>query len=84
MGNRSEVTTVGPEAQRVETVSEDTNITKYVVVRDGYRVSDKDYESPNDPLCLAEAEFWTRVSVNHSYGEKVKITIYDSKEHRVW
>lgn len=57
---------------------------RYVVVREGYRVSDRDYETPLDPVCVAEVDFWTRVAQNHSYGEKVEAVEYDSKRHRVW
>ena len=57
---------------------------KYVVVRNGHRVSDKDYDAPNNPRCLDEINFWTRVSNNTSFGEKVEVVPYDSKRHRVW
>lgn len=56
----------------------------YVVVREGYRVSDKEYEAANDPVALSEKEFWTTVADNHSYGEPVQIVPYDAKKHRVW
>ena len=57
---------------------------KYVVVRDGHRVSDREHDSPTDPACLHEIKFWTGVSKNRSYGEKVEAVQYDSKKHRVW
>ena len=57
---------------------------KYVVVRDGHRVSDKEYNSPTDPLCVAEIKLWSGVSKGRSYGEKVEAVQYDSKKHRVW
>lgn len=57
---------------------------KYVVVRDGHRVSDREYNSPTDPLCVAEIKFWSGVSKGRSYGEKVEAVQYDSKKHRVW
>ena len=57
---------------------------RYVVVRDGHRVSDKEYDSPTDPLCVAEIKFWTDISKNHSYKEKVMAVQYESKKHRVW
>lgn len=56
----------------------------YVVVRDGFRVSDKEYENETDSACMSEIEFWTRVSQNHSCGEKVEAVLYDSKKHRIW
>lgn len=57
---------------------------KYVVVRDGYRVSDKEYSDPADPAAIAERDFWIRVSKDQSYGEPVEIVQYDSKKHRTW
>jgi hypothetical protein len=56
----------------------------YVVVRDGYRVEDREYDDPNDPAALSTKEFWTRVSKNYSWGEKVLIVPYNPKIHRVW
>ena len=57
---------------------------KYVVVREGHRVSDKEYDSAMDPACIDEVNFWTKVSKKHSYGEKVEAVMYDSKKHRIW
>jgi hypothetical protein len=56
----------------------------YVVVREGFRVSDREYVSPQDLAAIVECEFWNKVAVNHSYGEKVEIVQYDPKKHRVW
>lgn len=53
---------------------------KYVVVRGGHRVSDKEYDTPSDPRCLDEIKFWSKVSS----VEKVEAVLYDSKRHRVW
>lgn len=57
---------------------------RYVVTRDGYRVSDKEYSYPADKMAMNEMKFWTKVSKKHSWGEKVEIVPYDSKKHRVW
>jgi hypothetical protein len=67
-----------------ETIQNNTAKTTYVVVRDGYRVEDREYEDPNDPAAISTKEFWTRVSKNMSWGEKVSIVQYDPKKHRVW
>lgn len=56
----------------------------YVVVRDGFRVSDREYETLDDPVAATEKEFWEKVSKNHSWGEKVEIVQYDVKKHRIW
>jgi hypothetical protein len=57
----------------------------YVVVRDGYRVSDLEYSTPDGGgNATVEKEFWTRVAKKHSHGEPVEIVQYDPKKHRVW
>lgn len=58
--------------------------TYYVVVRDGLRVSDKDYLDPNDPEAIQERDFWAGIAKKHSWGEPVGIVKYDPKRHRVW
>ena len=63
--------------------TEETSV-KYVVVREGYRVSDVEYDSPVESNCLAEIKFWSNVSKNNSYGEKVEVVQYNSKKHKVW
>jgi hypothetical protein len=62
----------------------ETKSVKYVVVRDGHRVSDKEYDSSTDPDCLREIKFWKGISKSNSYGEKVSAVPYDSKKHRVF
>ena len=75
--NQSEVSSVS----KTET---ETREPKYVVVRDGFRVEEKEYDSPDDPVAIATVEFWTKVSRNHSWGEKVEIAQYDPRKHRIW
>ncbi len=72
------------EPQRTINGSPEEMSNRYVVVREGYRVSAKEYETPDDPACVSEIEFWDRVAQNHSYGERVEAVLYDSKRHRVW
>lgn len=62
----------------------DEKSTSYVVVREGYRVSDQEYSTPDDPVAKDERQFWKRVADNFSYGEKVEIVKYDNKKHRIW
>jgi len=57
---------------------------RYVVTRDGYRVSDREYSSNIDENAIYELEFWYKIANIHSYGEKVEIVQYDPKRHRVW
>ena len=76
--------TTPPALQTVTTSKTEARPVKYVVVRDGHRVSDREYDSPTDLLCTAEIKFWSGVSKGKSYGEKVEAVPYDSKKHRVW
>jgi hypothetical protein len=46
---------------------------KYVVLRNGHRVSDAEYEIDSDPECLSEFEFWSTVAKNNSRNEIVRI-----------
>ena len=57
---------------------------RYVVVRDGHRVSDIEYLSATNEKALEECAFWTRIATNHSYGETVEIVAYDPRKHKVW
>jgi hypothetical protein len=76
--------TAPPPPQAAITGKTEARPVKYVVVRDGHRVSDKEYDSPTDPHCVAEISFWSGVSKARSYGEKVEAVQYDPKKHRVW
>lgn len=73
-----------PPPQTATTGQPEAKPVRYVVVRDGHRVSDKEYDSPTDPACVVEIEFWRGVAKKASYGEKVEAVPYDSKRHRVW
>lgn len=73
-----------PKLQTATTGKTEARPVRYVVVRDGHRVSDKEYDSPTDPICLAEISFWSAVSKGKSSNEKVLAVPYDSKKHRVW
>jgi hypothetical protein len=76
-------TTVTP-ATSVNNIDNKPARITYVVVRDGFRVEDREYETPDDPAAVDTKDFWTRVSKNFSWGEKVDIVQYESKKHRVW
>ena len=56
----------------------------YVVIRDGLRVSDREYQDETDSLAVEEKSFWTLISNKHSYGEPVEIVKYESRKHRIW
>ena len=77
-------TEAAPAAPQVRSEVKEAKPVRFVVVRDGYRVSDKEYATDNDEVALNEQNFWTRVATNHSYGEPVEIVQFDSKKHRVW
>ena len=75
------------EVPRVKTETQEPSVAqppRYVVTRDGHRVSDVEYETPDDPKAIAELEFWKKVEVNHSWGAPVVIVPYNNKIHRVW
>ena len=57
---------------------------RYVVVREGHRVSPDEYSTPDDPKALEEMKVWQTVAQKHSWGEPVAIVAYDNKLHRVW
>jgi len=82
--NKSENSTATSEPQQTIDGITETKSVRYVVVREGYRVSDREYDDPLDPLCVIEVQVWTKVAQNHSYGEKVEVVQYDSRKHRIW
>jgi len=82
--NQPENKEAAPESQQVVTENTEKRPVTYVVVRDGYRVSDREYHTADDPVALTEKKFWTTVANKHSHGEKCGIVPYDSRKHRVW
>jgi len=58
--------------------------TRYVVVRGGLRVSDKDYSNPDEQRALDEKTFWQKVVKRWPDGTKVEIVQFDKKKHRIW
>lgn len=81
---KSKKSEAAPESPQVNTEVKETKPPRFVVVREGYRVSDREYETPDDSIAIAERDFWSRIANKHSYGEPVEIVEYDSKRHRVW
>ena len=57
---------------------------RYVVIRDGLRVSDKYYINPKEPAAITEKEFWKRVVNRWPDGTKVEIVLFDKKKHRIY
>lgn len=83
--SRIENKTTTHQTQRSLGVEAETNRPiRFVVVRDGYRVSAEEYENPDDPRAIAEANWWTRLANRHSWGERVEIVEYNNKYHRVY
>lgn len=78
-----EAASVAPQV-KPENQEQDEKKSRFVVIRDGYRVSDKEYESPDDVEAIQEFNFWKLVETNHSWGAPVKIVQFDNKLHRVW
>jgi hypothetical protein len=81
-----ETTPVQPQQQVVKEIEKkpESKPPTYVVVRDGFRVSDKEYSTQTDPEAIIERDFWNNVATKHSYKEKVEIVQYESKKHRIW
>ena len=75
-----------PVAPRVNTgyPEQENREVRYVVVREGHRVSAQEYVTATDPKELEEQRFWRKVATKNSWGEPVGIVNYDNKLHRVW
>lgn len=71
-------------AQQVITDSQEQKSQCYVVLREGHRVSEHEYETPDDPKAISEMEWWRMIAQKHSWGEPVEIVQYDNKLHRIW
>ena len=87
MGKRNQSETSNAESDQVTSVNIDKKSEKpttYVVVREGFRVSDKEYSDPTDSSAIAEKELWTNIANKHSHREPVEIVKYNSQIHRVW
>jgi hypothetical protein len=67
-----------------DTWSPGESLPRYVVVRSGLRVSDKDYPKADEPRAIAERDFWRKVIERWPDGTKIEIVQYDKKRHRVW
>ena len=72
------------ELDSIDTWSPGETLPRYVVVRGGLRVSDKDYPKADEPRAIAERDFWKKVVERWPDGTKVEIVQYDKKKHRVW
>lgn len=65
-------------------IPEEQKETKYVVVRNGYRVSSNDYLTKDDPNAISEKKFWENVVSKQTCMETIEIVEYDNKLHRIW
>lgn len=55
---------------------------KYVVVRSGLRVSDREYENPAD--AVEELNHWKSIVKRWPDGSVVEVVEKDDKKHRIW
>lgn len=55
---------------------------KYVVVRNGVRVSDQEYDSQSD--AAEELNHWKSVIKRWPDGSVVEVVEKDDKKHRIW
>jgi ribosomal protein L24E len=60
------------------------NQTVYVVVRDGKRVCDEEYLTPDDPRALSWVKHYQNIIKKYPDGTRVEVVKYDNKKHRVW
>lgn len=85
MGRKTkEINEAASVAPQVSSGKQEHSGTRYVVVRDGHRVSANEYANPNDPKALDELKFWRLVENKHSWGAPVKIVEFDNQLHRIW
>ena len=55
---------------------------KYVVIRSGIRVSDREYDDVND--ATEEVEHWQRILKTWPDGTKITVEEYNDKKHRIY
>ena len=55
----------------INTVSSETETKMYAVFRNGYRVSDSEYDSKLD--AQRELDYWTNIIKRHPDGSKLEI-----------
>jgi hypothetical protein len=55
---------------------------KYVVIRSGIRVSDREYDDIND--ATEEVEHWQRILQTWPDGTKITVEEYNDKKHRIY
>lgn len=60
----------------------DTKHKKFVVVRSGIRVSDQEYDSPNE--ASLEVDHWKAVINRWPDGSVIEVVEKDDKKHRIW
>jgi hypothetical protein len=58
--------------------------TKYVIVRNSFRVSELEYDNANDAEAISERDYWIKVSNAARDGSKVEIVPFNKKVHRIW
>jgi hypothetical protein len=57
---------------------------KYVVVRNGFRVSEAEYDTATDSTAISERDYWAKVATTSRDGSKVEIVPFNKKFHRIW
>ena len=57
---------------------------KYVVIRNGFRVSDVEYDNISDSAAISEKGYWMKVSKAARDGSKVEIVPFNKKLHRTY
>jgi len=60
----------------------DTKDKKYVVVRNGLRVSDQEYDTPVE--ANTEVQHWKSIIKRWPDGSTIEVVEKDEKKHRIW
>lgn len=60
------------------------NTPTFVVIRNGCRVSEHEYNSENDPYAIAEKNFWQKIVNRYPDGTKIEIVQFDKKKHKIF
>ena len=55
---------------------------KYVVIRSGIRVSEREYDNVDD--ATQEVEHWQRILSTWPDGTKITVEEYNDKKHRIY
>lgn len=59
-----------------------TSHKKFVVIRSGIRVSEREYDNVND--ATEEVDHWKKILTKWPDGSKITVEEYNDKKHRIY